>query len=294
MPLPAPLKGAMWMSLSGLLFACLSAIVRHTSADMHPFEISFFRTVIILVLMLAWKGHTVRRLKIGQWKMHILRAVSGTTAMLCIFSAFALLPVAEVTALTFTAPLFATVGAGLFLGETLRMRRWMATLIGFAGAMVILRPGAEVLTTGAWLAVAASIGLAVTVLSIKALTRTEASNTIILVNAFLMTLLSLIPALFVWTWPSPTLMGWMVLAGLVAFGIQQSLTRAFAAAEASAVLPFDFARLLFTALIGFLVFGEAPDIWTWVGGTIILAATVYIAHREAVSANKPTVRDPLL
>jgi len=294
MPLPAPLRGALWMCLSGLLFAVLSAIVRHTSADMHPFEISFFRTVIILLLMLAWKGHALRKLKIGQWKMHILRAVSGTTAMLCIFSAFALLPVAEVTALTFTAPLFATLGAGLFLGETLKMRRWVATLIGFAGAMIILRPGAEVLSEGAWLAVIASIALSVTVLSIKALTRTEASNTIILVNAFLMTLLSLIPALFVWTWPSPTLIGWMVLAGCVAFGIQQSLTRAFAAAEASAVLPFDFARLLFTALIGFLVFGEAPDIWTWIGGAVILAATVYIAHREALAESRPSSEPPLL
>jgi len=294
MPLPAPLQGALWMCLSGLLFACLSAIVRHTSADLHPFEIAFFRSVIILVLMLSWKGRSLRSLQVGQWKMHMVRAVSGTTAMLCIFTAFSLMPVAEVTALTFTAPLFATLGAGLFLGETVRARRWMATLIGFIGAMIILRPGAAALTEGAWLAMAASVALSVTVLSIKALSRTEAPNTIVLVNAFLMTLFSLIPALFVWTWPSPTLIAWMVLAGIVAFGIQQSLTRAFAAAEATAVLPFDFARLLFTALIGFIAFGEAPDLWTWVGGAVIVASTVYIAHRESVAERQVTDKPPLL
>jgi len=294
MPLPAPLKGALWMSLSGLLFAVLSAIVRHVSAEMHPFEIAFFRSVVILAIMLVWKGRSIKTMQVGQWKMHMVRAVSGTTAMLCIFSAFALMPVAEVTALTFTAPLFATLGAGLFLGETVRMRRWMATLFGFAGAMIILRPGVEALTEGAWLAIAASVALSVTVLSIKALSRTEAPNTIVLVNAFLMTLFSFIPALFFWTWPTPTLWGWMVLAGCVAFGIQQSLTRAFAAAEATAVLPFDFARLLFTALVGFLAFGEMPDLWTWVGGAVIVAATVYIAHREAVADRKTSTEPPLL
>ena len=287
--LPAPLRGALWMVLSAFFFAILGALVRHLSKEIHPFEIAFFRTFGILIIMLVWKGRGLKNLQVQQFKLHMARAGFGTAAMLMMFSAFALMPIADVTALTFTAPLFTTIGAAVFLGEVLKARRIAATLIGFIGAMIILRPGIQDFDTPALLALGAAASVSGTMLCIKGLSRTESSNAIVFLNALMMTPLSLIPALFVWTMPAWETLALLLGTGVGGFCIQQCLTRAFAATEATAVLPFDFSRLLFTALLGYVVFSELPDIWTWVGGALVMASVVYIARRESQLAKKEPV-----
>ncbi len=277
------LRGALWMILGSACFALLSALAKYLSTEVHPFEIAFFRTLGILIIMVVWKRKELGKIKLQQHKVHLMRALSGTAAMLMLFTSFSLMPIADATALTFTAPLFATVGAAFFLGETLRIRRVFSTLIGFIGAMIILRPGIQDFETSALLALGAALCISITMLNIKILSRTESSNTIVLINALLMTPLSFIPALFVWTTPTGELLLWLTLTGVAGFGIQQCMTRAFAATEATAVLPFDFARLLFTAIVGYVIFNELPDFWTWVGGAVITASVVYIARREALT-----------
>ena len=280
--LSAPLRGALYMIGAGANFAIMIVIVRHVSAEQHPFEIAFFRNMFGLAFMLPWIVRTGwEGLRTKRFRLHLFRALIGLSAMLCFFTAISLIPVAEVTALTFTAPLFATIGAALVLGEKVRLRRWTATAIGFVGTVVILRPGSAMLTPAALTALASAAFMAVAILTVKALSRTENPNAIVLYMGLLLTPLSLVGALFVWTTPAPETWPWLVVMGLTATLGQLLMTRAFATAEASAVLPFDFARLIFVAIFGFLLFGERPDLWTWIGAAVIIAATVYIAHREA-------------
>jgi len=280
--LSAPTRGIVYMIGSGASFAAMIAIVRFLSSEMHTIELAFFRNLFGLAFMVPW----VLRVGLGglrtqRFGTHLFRALVGLAAMLCFFTAIGLLPVAEVTALTFTAPLFATAGAALILKERVRLRRWTAIGVGFAGAIIILRPGAEAIQPAALIALASAGFMAIAVLSVKALSRTEDPNAIVVYMGMLITPLSLIPALFVWTAPSPEIWVWLVLMGLVATLGQVMLTRACAAADASVILPFDFSRLVFVSILGFVLFGERPDIWTWVGAALIISATVYVAHRES-------------
>jgi drug/metabolite transporter (DMT)-like permease len=285
--LEAPVRAALLMVGACAGFSAMMAIVRLISTEIHPFEAAFFRNVFGLLYMLPWVLRTRgRRLRTHRPVMHISRAVLGMIAMLLLFTAVSLMPLADVTALSFTAPLFATIGAALILRETVGVRRWTATLIGLAGALIIIRPGADTFTPAALIALASAAGIAAAQLSVKSLSRTEHPSAIVVIMGLLMTPMTLVPALFVWTWPSAEALAWMALMGLVATIGQVMLVRAMATADASAVMPFDFSRLVFAALLGWLVFGELPDGWTLVGGAVIVTATVYIARRDALLSRR--------
>lgn len=292
--LPGASRGGLLMLLSGAAFAVMMALVRLVADDIHPFEAAFFRNLFGLLFMLPWVAVAgLAPLRSGRWRVHLLRSAFGLAAMLSLFLALTLLPLAEATALSFTSPLFATIGAALVLRETVRLRRWLATLVGFLGALIVLRPGATAFDPSSLVALTAALFIAGAMLSIKSLSRTEHPNAIVVMMGLWMTPASLVPALFVWRWPTPETWGWLLLIGFSATIGQVCLTRAFACAEASAVLPYDFFRLIFTAGLGYLIFGQIPDAWTLVGGLVILAASVYIARREAVLARRtappPTV-----
>jgi drug/metabolite transporter (DMT)-like permease len=224
--------------------------------------------------------------------VHVWRALIGVAAMLLWFSALAVLPLAQAVALNFTVPLFATAGAALFLGEVVRVRRWSATIVGFVGVLVIVRPGFAEVSPAALLPVLAAVVMAVSTLVVKSLARTEQPAAIVFYMTLLMTPLSLPPALFVWQTPSWSALGWMGLVAVVANASHILMTRAYGVADASAVLPFDYTRLPFTAAIGYLAFAEVPDLWTWVGAAVIAAATFYIAQREAAQARAERHRTP--
>ncbi len=285
----APIKGALWMIFGAAASACVAGIVRHVSAELHPFEIAFFRNLFGLVFMLPWlMRNGLGALHTRRLGLYTLRAVLGVVAMLSWFSAIAMMPLADAVALNFTAPLFGTVLAAFVLAEVVRVRRWTATAVGFLGAMIILRPGFEELSLASVIVLVAAVAMAASGTVIKILSRTESTNAIITYTVIYLTPMSLLPALFVWRTPDMDTLLWLAaLGGLATLG-QFGLTRAFAAADASAMLPFDFARLPFAALIGFLAFGEQPDLWTWGGAAVIAAATIYIAHREAKVARTAT------
>jgi drug/metabolite transporter (DMT)-like permease len=283
--LPGPLRGALWMVFAAFSFAAMTTLIRKLSNDMHPFELAFFRSLFGLLVMLPWFLRAgFGALKTGRLGLHGFRALVGLVSMLLWFLALSLMPIAEATALNFTAPLFATIGAAVFLGEKVKARRWGATVAGFIGALIIVRPEGFDLGFATTLVLVASACMSMAVLSVKSLSRTESSNTIVLYMGLIMTPMSLIPALLYWTAPQPTDYLWFVAIGLFATIGQISMAKAFASADISAVLPFDFSRLLFVAAFGFLLFGEAPDMWTWVGAAIIFSATLYTAHRESRAA----------
>ncbi len=166
------------------------------------------------------------------------------------------------------------------------MRRWTAIIVGFMGALVIIRPGFQDIDPGVLFVLGAVAGQTWNSINIKRLTRTEAPDTIVVYYALFILPLALVPALFVWTTPDLTQLGWLALIGLLGILTQRAITRAFAATDTTVVMAVGFTRLPIAAAIGFILFGEVPEIWVWIGGALILASSVYIAHREAVAARK--------
>ena len=180
--LDAPVRAALLMIGACAGFSTMMAIVRLIAPEIHPFEAAFFRNLFGVLCMVPWLATTRgSRLQTHRPAMHVFRAILGMTAMLLLFTAVSLLPLAEVTALSFTAPLFATIGAAAILREKVGVRRWTATLIGVAGALIILRPGADTFTPAALIALASAAGIAAAQLSVKSLSRTEDPSAIVLI-----------------------------------------------------------------------------------------------------------------
>ena len=279
---PAALRGILYMLIATAAFVTMQGGIRHMTGELHPFVVAFFRTSLSLVVLAPW----ILRQGPGTWRsarpsVHVFRGAINTVSMLATFVALSITPLAEVTALSFTAPLFATLGAILFLGEKVRLRRWLALAAGFVGALLILRPGFATVGAGLLLAVFASALWAMALLIIKVQSRTDSSITITLYMGLVMSPLALLCALPFWTWPDAGQFLW--LAGIATLGTvgQVALAQSFREADTTVVLPFDFFKLIWATAIGFLAFGEIPDLWTWIGGTVIFASTVYIAWREA-------------
>jgi drug/metabolite transporter (DMT)-like permease len=273
------------MMAAALAFTVMTTLIRHVATEIHPFEIGFFRALTNLVLMVPFiVRNGVSILKTDGQKLYFLRGLIGLVFLMTYFSGAAMIPVASSQALIFTSPLIAAVLAVLLLGEVIRMRRITTLMVGIAGALIILRPGFTEFSIGAGLVLIGALANASSNIIVKYKTRTDHPDTVVFYLALYVTPMILVPALFVWQWPSAEQLMWMVAIGFCATLNQRFLSRAFAAADATAVVPFDFARLPFAAAIGFAVFGELPDVWVWVGGIVIFAASVYLIHREAVAA----------
>ncbi len=281
---PPVVQGALLMVGATLGFSMMAGLIRFASASLDPLQVVFFRNVFALMFMLPWLARAgLGGLRTERLGLHFARAALGLCAMASWFSAVALLPLAQAVALNFTVPLFATIAAALVLGEVVRLRRWSATIVGFLGVLVIVRPGFETVSPATGLPILAALFMAASATSIKALSRTEDPSAMVFYMNLFLTPMSLVPALFVWQWPDAATLAAVVGIGLLAAGSHQLMTRAFARADASAIVPFQYLRLPFTALIGFVAFAEVPDVWTWVGAAIIAGAAIYIAHREAAA-----------
>ncbi len=287
-------KGALYMTAAAFLFSLMNTLVRVASADLPPLEVAFFRNLFALASMLPWMlsrgfpGFDTRHLR-----LHLARAVVGVFAMGLWFTSVALVPLADAVALNFTMPLFIVAGAAIILGEKVRLRRWSATAIGFLGMLVILRPGIAEVSPVMVLPVAAAAFMATSVLILKHMSATVRAGTSVLYMNLLMTPLSLVPAAFVWRWPHWEDFFVLAALGFLAMLAHLALARALAAADASAIMPFDYARLPFIALFAFLLFGEVAEIWTWVGAAIIAGSAFYIARRESALATRRDAKTPI-
>ena len=273
-----------------ILFSTMGVFIKLSSSQLHPLEVVFFRNFLALFFLAPWIFHQRATVfKSNRKKLYTLRAVFNVVGMAAGFTALTLIPLAEATALSFTAPLFATLGAVLILGEIVRQRRIIAIFFGFVGMLIILRPGIEAVSPGALLAIANAITIAITVLIVKKLTTTEKPITIVAYMALLQTPMALIPALFYWEWPSLITWTWLFcLAGAGTIG-HLMYTKAIQLAEVSQLQPIDFVRLPIIALFGYIVFAEQPSIWVWIGGAVIFLSTAYVTHREAtINKNQMT------
>jgi drug/metabolite transporter (DMT)-like permease len=275
-------RAALWMLFGGFCAVMMNVLVRLAAQRMHPFEVTFFRCLFSLFLMLPFIIRTGPSLlstrKIG---FYTLRAVAGLIWMLSWFYGITYVPLATATAVNFTAPLFATIAAAVILHEEVGLRRWAAVVIGFVGVLVIMRPSHESLDPMLLVILLSAASWAMNNITVKYLVRTEPPSTVVALFSVYLAPLSLVPALFVWQWPD--LRTLIVLAGLGVLGTlaHLSVARAYVTADASACAPFEFVRLPYAALIGYLLFGEISNAWTWVGAAIIAGAVIYVAHREA-------------
>ena len=271
----------LFMLLATLALTCMHALVRFLSAELHAFEITFFRNLFGLLVMAPLMFRAgLEELNSRQPRLQLLRGCFGILAMALWFYGLSIVPIGEATALSFTAAIFGSIAAALFLGESMRLRRWAAVVTGFVGALVILRPGFQSMQPGAWIVLASSLFWALALVTVKRLSGTDSIVCIVAWNSVLLTLLSLPLALPVWATPTITQLGWLLLIGLLATLGHLAMTNAFRLADATAVFPVDFSRLLWASLLGFLLFGEWPDAATWIGGAIIFASTTYITFRE--------------
>ena len=288
--LPASVRGALWMCAAATAFALMITLVRHLTDGLHPLQVVFLRTAFGLMAMLPWllrQGMSVMRT--SRLHLHLLRALIGIFAMVGWFTTLSLMPLAEATALSFTAPIFTSVLAVLILGEVMRLRRWSATVIGFLGAVIILRPGVAAIEPAALLAVATAAVWASSTILIKVMARTESAGAITTYMVLLTTPMTLLAALFVWQNPTLGQLGWAALLGVAGSIGHFCMSRALATADATVVAPLDYLRLPIVALIAFIAFGEVPGVWVWIGAAVIAASSVYIAQREARSKGTPNV-----
>lgn len=291
--LSPPMRGALLMTGAALGFSCMVALIRSGSAELNPLQIAFFRNAFALLFMLPWLAHAgLAGLRTSRIGLHLGRSLIGLAAMACWFYAVALLPLAQAVSLNFTTPLFATAGAALILHERVRLRRWSATVVGFLGVLVIVRPGFAELSPATALPILAAVFMASAALVIKTLAKSENPNAVVFYMNLFLTPMSLVPALFVWRWPTWETLGLMALVGLLAVISHSMLTRAYVQADASAVVPLLYTQLPFVGLIGFLAFGEVPDIWTLLGAVIIAGSAIYIARREAQVAEPRRTDSP--
>ena len=281
----APVRAALWITLAGVLFTVTITSVRKVTPDLHVFEAVMFRSLFGIVFMVPW---LIRR-GISQMRTHRigLFAIRGSLAFFVTtlyFWAATMMPLADLVSITFTRPIFGTIAAIIFLHEVARARRWSAIAAGFIGMLIIIRPGFATLNVGMLLVLGGVCFQTCNTIIVKTLTRTEQSDTIALYHTLFILPLSIVPAIIFWKTLTLVQLGWLMAVGGCGMMSQRAMTRALAAADASFVLALSYLRLPIAALIGFLVFGEVPVIWVWIGGTVIAASSAYIARREAVIA----------
>lgn len=283
--LPDPVRGALWMMGSMASWACMAAVARYFTGEIHTFEIVLFRSVFGGIFLLPWLFKVgLGGLKTQRVGMHLVRGLIGLAVIYLLFTAIAQATLGEVAAIMSTRPMVASLGAILILHEATHGRRWAATIIGFLGALLIIQPGVGEVSPGIVYAFLAVIGMAALTVVMKSLARTERPDTIVVWQMIVFTPCALIPALFVWQTPDPWQFVLLASTGLFGTLTQRCLTRAYAAADATVVVPFDFTRLIFSAILGLILFQEFPDIWVWIGGVIILCGVLWMTHLEAREA----------
>jgi len=276
-----PVLAVFFMIFSGFFATTMHCLIRFATEDHHPFEVAFFRTIFVLIIFLPLVARNgISSLKSNNIKLQTFRAIVGSVAMLCMFFGLSITELAKATALMFTVPIFATILAILFLKEIVGIRRWLAMIVGFTGAVIVLRPDVE-LGFGPLLILCASLMWSSSMLMAKTLTKTDSISSITFWQAA-----GLIPATFilavpVWQWPNLSQLFMFLMIAIAGTLVHWFLNEALKRAEISALLPLDYLRLIWSVSMGFIFFNELPHAGLWFGAALILGASTYIGIRQA-------------
>ena len=274
-------RGIWWMVSAALFFACIVTCGRSLSGRYGAFEIVVLQTSISTLLMVPWlvKGGFAR-LRTRRPIVYGLRAVVAMLAMVSMFFALQTLPVADATALLYSAGLFTVLFAAIALREAVGVRRWIALLVGFTGALIIIRPGFTEFSWSLAIMMLSALTFGAANVFTRFLATTEDANAVVFYNYFLMGLLALPPALAEWKVPELSDTPVLLVLGIVTFLAQQSFTRSFVFAPPSIVMPAYYLLLPFVAVMGFFAFDEVPDVWVWAGAAVICGSTYYITRAD--------------
>ncbi len=287
--LPGNVRGAIWILVSALIFTLTNSLIKYVGSSLDPFQMVFFRGLFgtMFLLPIVWHAGGMAVLKTQRMNFHLARGITGSLALMTIFYALTNMPLADVTGISFSRSLWVIILAVIFLGESIRWRRWTATLLGFCGVLVMVRPGPEA-NPAAIAAVLNALFVAMSVVLIKRMTVTEKPLTILFWGTLIPTFVTLPPALVVWQTPTNAELMLMAAIGAGLSVGHTCLIHGLRVGEATAVMPFDYTRLIFAGIAGYIFFVEIPDPYTIAGAILIICATLYIARREAKEGRAAT------
>ena len=276
----ALLRAVTFMLIGGVSISLMQAAVKLIASDLHPFLITLYRAglvFIVLLPILIWQGRAA--LKTSSIRLQVLRGVIGGLGMLCVFTGLSMIPLAEVTVLLFTVPIFATLLSICFMAEKVGIRRWVAILVGFLGVIIIARPQGS-LSAGHLFILCAALFWSMSILIAKKLTEKDTIISITFWQAMGCVPLAFIASLLVWDLPS--LAQLRALLGIALLGTigHALLYSALKAGQVSVILPFDYIRIIWSAGLGFLLFGQLPTLHLYVGSLLIIGATAFLSYRE--------------
>ena len=273
--------GIFWMIMTMLMFVCMDTCAKYLVGIYPTMQVVWARYFFqVLILTIALAPQLKSLLTTQSLPFQLMRSLFLLGATLCFFSGLRTLQVAEAGAIMFTAPLILTALAPLVLKEKVGVRRMLSVLVGFAGALIIIRPGMGTFAAGAFWVLAAAVCYACYQLSTRALSHQDSVLTTLFYSALLGGLIMSVVVPF--DFHQPDLAGWTVMAAAGLFGTlgHFCMIKAFTHAEASKIAPYSYTNLVWASLIGFLFFGTLPDFWTYVGAAIIIGSGLYIQHRE--------------
>jgi len=276
------MRGAIWLIAGSICFTGVGVLIKLLGRELDSTQVAFFRCIfgVLFVLPIIFRQNFAA-LRSKRHAGHFWRAALGTVSMVIGFYALTHLTLADVTAISFTTPLFVIIVAVLFLGEKVRWRRWTATAVGFVGVLIMMRPGQGAFDPVMLVALFGTLLTAIAVCLVKSLTGSENTRVMLVMFTLWSAGFLLAPAIYVWK--DPSAWGWVMATtmGLLATIGQAFVIKAYTEGEATAVSPFDYLRLPLSVAAGVWIFAEAPSWWTLVGALIIVVSTLYIARREA-------------
>jgi drug/metabolite transporter (DMT)-like permease len=289
-PVPAssrhlPVLGITLKLASVVVFAGMLVCIKYLGRDIPAGQAIFVRGLISVVVLalLAWSTGRLHLLKTDNWRSHALRSLCGTVSMFCLFVAIAMIPLADLTAISFTTPLFLTVLAMVFLGERIHGFRWTALGIGFVGVLVTIGPHLSFThgaSAGALVALSSAIFSAFALMFLRKMSGGEHAITITFYFSLTFMVCSALTAIR--GWPMPTSEQWLLIVGAGLFGVfgQVLMTYSYRYAEASTIAPIDYSNMIMSIVLGYLFFDEIPTLSVWIGAPLILGAGLIILWRE--------------
>lgn len=288
-------SGIIFMALAISLFALQNALVKWLAADYGTIQIIFFRHAfgLIPIAIFLWRSGGLPLLATSRRRDHIVRSLLGLVATAAIFYAFGQMPLANATAIAFTVPIFITALSVPMLGEQVGWRRWSAVFVGFAGVLVVLKPGADMLDPASLILIGGCFVVAYTMIMSRKMSRTEHTATI----AVYVTVISIAVTaiLLPFTWVTPVGTDWLLFAGVGLLGGMgfMLVTHAYRVSQAAVVAPFEYIHILWAITLGYLVWNEIPGTNVAVGALIVIASGLYIVHRETARGRPPLARRKL-
>lgn len=287
-------KKAIFLIITSVLFGTLMlTFLKLAQENVNVYVAGFLRFFFGLIIILPYIVKTnFSVFKTIHLKKHLLRSLLNLPAMLLYFSTLVMLPIEKVTAISFIVPLIVTILAVFFLNEKIFIYRTLALIFGFSGMLIILRPGIIDISVGVYMALFSSLLWSIVIIITKKISKDDSSITILSYQSVLMTIFSAIIVLFFWETPNPKTIFYLFLAGACGTILHLALNHAYKLVDVSMTQPYSFLSLVFASIIGFFIFNEIPDVFTWIGASIIFIGVLIISYRE-MKLDKEIIRKRL-